>query len=232
MFIIKRNPESKYHDFYEFNKPDMIDKSCIYDRKVESFDGKENNPIVNWFKQKNNFPFFPQNKESFRILLFCGKLYAIADFPVPETICEKKSYFNLEILTLPKKVKPWENNVKKSEIDNLLEINKAQEQKLIEIHRLAKSPIIIVKGFSTYWFHNNKNKVHKIYLNPILSAKEYGMAQGLERIIPPFQAWQMLSMFLTNEMATQKDPIVKLSDKDNIERHGMDPIKSFRKMPR
>jgi hypothetical protein len=54
---------------------------------------------------------------------------------------------------------------------------------------------------------------------------------GFQRVIEPFTAFQEISMFVGGVLTDNRDPPAPVTDKQNVLRHGFDPIYGFRKTP-
>lgn len=92
-----------------------------------------------------------------------------------------------------------------------------------------KTPLEFCSNYKTpVWLgpvYNSKEKGQYITLNPYLSEI------GLARIIPPWQAYQDIRVWLSNQAWPNK-PIPNVSDADLLIAKGFDPKTSFRKQPR
>jgi hypothetical protein len=212
---------SNFHDYYDIGLSYGIDPKCVYNRKTEEIALPEE---LTKKVRNNDRGLFTNNGKGRSLLksdiiLFCGTAYPYIYmdnvlYPTHSTDINRHIYsyehfkeicrgFNLHI---PKHrysmsfLAGYENQYDRF-------FNKEISSELIvEIHKRVKSPVISVKD----------------------STKD-AMLRNIEfaSVIDPYTAFQELSMFLTNVIGIQENPIVEVSNKTKIDKHGFDK-QSFR----
>jgi hypothetical protein len=225
---------SPFHDYYDVGQSSGGDPKRIYNCTTEDISDnkqlqKEISGLIKGFPLVDIF------------LFFCNKLYVSASYSKPTyseeglSTYQKIEKINFDILDIDKLfeqqlyyLRQLRKNLVQSFVDKEKKAFKIQLTSLLQkdfssIHLLTKAPIVSVRS---------KRSNYVIYTNPQISCKDSGIMPGLKSVLPPLEAFQLIEQFVRNELAQQLDPISKLSDEDNIIRHGMDVKKSFRKVPR
>jgi hypothetical protein len=95
-----------------------------------------------------------------------------------------------------------------------------------QIFQRFKTPAFIIRQKNYVDENINTNESMVIDVNPNLG--EWGFSQ----VVDPYQAWQDISAFITNDLVDDKwKEILKMPDKVLIESHGFDMKYGFRKEP-
>lgn len=231
---------SNFKDYYDSAQGYGIDPKLVYIRKQEDFclearelwswstgygeRKSEYNEKAKIFSYLNAEQILHCDSLGAGIIAFCGKLY-------PFWYNEEATFYNIDEIVKYLKgrmgkftfyhhdkyiIESLLSNEKRTGIFRRLNRytwKKLQEEYNFSVpdsfHLYFKSPIVAVEQ-------------RRILVNPRL--KDYGFA----RIVDPYTAFQEISMFLGNNMATQMDPEVHISDKIRAESKGFDDW-SFRR---
>lgn len=86
------------------------------------------------------------------------------------------------------------------------------------------------------WLSTPCHALHTKFDCPVLLIEKnsitkcpYLRSLGFQRIKDPYTAFQDISMYISGVMAQKQNPMVTISDKSKILKHGFDPIYGFRK---
>jgi hypothetical protein len=93
--------------------------------------------------------------------------------------------------------------------------------RLIEIHRREQTPILRITGVSERWLSEGWYIARQQGNSYLIQADSNLGSLGLASLIPAYDAWQKIDMFLGNEMAVQRDPL-PLDDVYRRDAHGFD----------
>ena len=134
---------------------------------------------------------------------FCGKEYC--GLVVDDFVNSNKCFYGEDLFDFVKK-------------HNLFSIDRGYiiPKNCIEKNVYLDSPIYVINNYDIRSdFKKKDEKYSDIYLNPPLNALQFF------KVMPPIQAFQELSMFISGPMAKQIDP-KPLDDKYRLIAHGMD----------
>lgn len=220
-----------------------IDKTIIYDRETQEFEG-DNIPVI--FERKrgywssisrNKTPFHQMNyhhiKKEFRkicdehtyfIIGFCGKLYIgwklYRVINSDEEVSTEFTYDNEYMIKILED-KSWDGILSDS-------INYVQSFNALQIFRDLKSPVFVYDSDydrKTYYKKRNNNRLSKFIVNPLLKNYEF------YKVFDTVQAFQEVQMFMGGVLGKGEKEIVEVQDKYKITQHGFDYKWSFRKEP-
>ena len=99
------------------------------------------------------------------------------------------------------------------------------------LHLDVDAPILLILAPATFaqpgqaLRHGPTSSQAVVVRNPCLSTL------GMERELPPYTAFQELSQFIAGIMPGQCSPMVKLADRDLVQKKGFDPKYGFRRRP-
>lgn len=98
-------------------------------------------------------------------------------------------------------------------------------------HRAVRSPVFVIRGMSVeeskqFDLHGFRYGEHPYLLESNPQLHQYGFF----RIKDAYTAFQEISMYLGGVMGSEGNPMVKLNDKELLQKHGFDNW-SFKKMP-
>jgi len=218
---------SKFHDYYD--KVGFYSDEPLWIRKTETLYFQKTKKSIFSYNQLcfldnmiHDLPkpylvsyrgYIHNHYQRYKILLIGGKLkvfyiscdnkpFFIHDYTLyMESICEHDIVNN--------RYTPFNNKVLK-EWFNRFNI----EEKLIDIHLILNSPLIQIN----YTFDRDicieKNPCLKLY--------------NLQKLIHPFEIWQDIEMFLSNQMAQKEIEMPDFGDEIKRDYHGMDEW-SFKK---
>jgi len=225
---------SKFHDYYDVVQREGSDRSLVYLRHLEQYDGHNKKlpaAIAAWNKfEREQLPHnktFRNNSKTcskteiwFGLALFAGKIY-----PYGRVVRE-----NLEVGLPP--------------IPDVYVYDPAELAQYAEEHKTVLFP-----KQRWHWYENGEAKFNEFfalsgsdrYHETALTEKLVvvfsnggfvnvnGRLADIEfyRVMPTWQAFQELSMFLGN-IAAPNNPMVVISDQSMIAKHGFDKW-SFRK---
>lgn len=221
---------SKFKDYYDVGLQYGIDPNCKYVRTTETFYyGDEKWDIINKML-RTHYQFNWYEKLLYQhFILFCGKIYFCAEFydgpPMKHTsifvynyesllkYCEVYNNTTLLNRVTKERHSKWSISAK----DSFSQFPSNKKDKLIQFSIDIGSPIMM------YTADKYIDKSTAI-LNPCL--KDVGFFKAVD----PVTAFQELSMFISGVMGGQAPPMVQISDKVRLEKHGFDSVKSFRNM--
>lgn len=210
---------SEFHDYYDTALGQGIDKTIVYNREVKEFFDTTlllDYNIENGDLFQNNRSGLKVRKTTWHIIGFCGRTYVCLRVETSSKsstyLDQKEFYFGLECLKYLRE----DRDLKKT-YDFITKIHGKEN---IELFFKYKSPVFIYTPEIQSMIWNNKTT--KIILNPIL--KEYKFF----KIFDTFTAFQEIAMFISGVLGSNREPELKLTDKDKIIQHGFDTKWSFR----
>ena len=226
---------SKFHDYYDSCRVYGADPKLIYIRKTEEIDISWNlhhekkqlelleaiKPLTDILKAMPCFSrIYRINDDLKGIIAFCGRAYPFYRLDnyhytfekvlqcIENQVKESTSKYLKETLehlnrtpTRPYKCDQRHSHLNKDSwkyFSNETDLNLPDS-----VHAYLKSPVIAIE-----------NKT--ITINPMLS--KYNFASQID----PFTAYQELSMYIGNNLATQMDPEINISDEIRAESKGFD----------
>jgi len=227
---------SGFKDYYDTCIGYGIDPKLVYVRKTEEIlnikgdDLEFIKPLLNIY---NEMPYLGGNKSrDTGVIAFCGRAYPFYTFFTSHVLTSKFTVY-YELDKLKTAIEQSDSIYKKEYLARFNNNNKAHwygKWKVSgnlnqhnwdsfldntdfnlpdSLHRHFKSPILL-------------KLYDELIINPRLN--QYNFAS----VIDPYQAFQRLSMYVGNNLATQMDPEVHVSDVIKAESHGFDKW-SFRK---
>lgn len=210
---------SSFKDYYDIGLSYGIDPKCVYQRETQEIDVDgygsipefvrliKANERLDWIISSTTYHFYdsPVHPDT-RVFLFCGKVYVYYKMSevfityVPKVFSEYVNLFS----KFPERYKPRttkESNRVQTVINDL-----NAGQSLLDIHRAANSPIIMIDK------HIGRHCIY--WLNPRLYEYKF------QKAVNPYIAFQELSMFMVNVLGIPENPMVPVSDKSKMEGHG------------
>ena len=163
------------------------------------------------------------------ILGFCGKLYPVVQikqsYPLPDLV---KSYYSLEDFknSVYGQSIDWNKKKKRTwgfrwfsygflDVEDLDTFFSQDLSKLSNLFSKYNCPVFL---------YGQWNQKYEVRLNPTLKDLEFFKVQN------PFTCFQELSMYIGGVLKQPDRPMVEITDKDRISKHGFDKY-SFRKLP-
>jgi len=238
---------SKSSDYYDIGLRQGIEPKCVYVRKTRemTYEGPTaDNP--DWLRLafgNEAFASLVQDLDRRKwdadgdyvdevVVLFCGQLYlgvryggsyhwsfadliaAIAagpDCPAKRVLAEKRKNERAWFLPRYRELEgAW----------NLADSLNGNRRLLDEVSIGAGTPILAFRPARDEGARWNRFRT-RVILDPVL--KELGFAS----VLPPYQAFQELSMYLTNVITIPENPTCEVSDADKAAKHGYNEL-SFR----
>lgn len=225
---------SKFKDYYDSAIGQGIDPNLIYLREKKEIKVKNNpdDPAVgeissSWFHRST---LIDSSYYSFHAYLlgFCGKIYPMI---YVKKVGEDKGecFYKFETfkdsvygksIDGDKKMRRWmrsqmngiSTQVSTSNIEDFFNQNTSR---LTSVFAEYNTPVFL---------YGRWNQHKEIRTNPTLKNFEFYKVQD------PFSCFQELSMFVGGVLKSPEKPMVELTDKDRIAKHGFDKH-SFRKLP-
>ena len=227
---------SKFKDYYDNISAQYLDKDIVYMRKTRwhQFTRNEKRPLGHLYLFNYELTMASEKFDVLQeIIGFCGELYPVISFKtkdVRETM--KACFYNFEQVAEfylenkldddPRNLKydyrRWTRNSSKSRLNEYHNFFARQEinQGVIDLFEKFQTPVFILR-------HKDKSDL-EIEMNPML--RNY----NFQKIKDPFSAHQELYQFISAKLHQPERPMVQISDKDKIYKHGFDKF-SFRKLP-
>lgn len=246
---------SKFHDYYDCIQKQAMDRSVLFLRDQKKFhvESKEDKEIVkcvprdligecaSWQDARNGYSC------TLFLLGFCGDLFPGVKFSIsPKRFYEPHSNVFLWTAYRPEEyMTAFESYGEKSCIWNYHRFYSHSEGLRKEIDewlttctlsthfwwkkKFERTNLPEIQG----WFQKYKIPMfmvnipdYYVVFNPCLKDVRFFS------VMSPEQAFQKIQQFLTNDLADQRDGIVKpVPEKDRLIGHGFDPKWSFRKEP-
>lgn len=211
---------SKYKDYYDgVVKSTGVDKSVIYDRKeivhnIIPIFFKKNDHIIDLTKIRNK----KDTLASLYVIGFCGKLYVGAKIITINSWfqSDKSIDYIYDIDLISNNFEIWDSRKSVKNIINIVN-NINARQIFIEYN----TPVFIY-DLNYYNCENWRFFDEKFIINPPLNKYKF------YKIFDTYQAFQEISMFISNILVSDKKIMVDIEDKYKIEQHGFDKW-SFRK---
>lgn len=98
--------------------------------------------------------------------------------------------------------------------------NVAKDTELLEIFHKYETPV-----FSIIRIKQNWNSPDTLRLNPFLDEFQF------QKVKNPVEAFQQITAYISGVLGTSRNPVVTISDKDQVYKKGFDPKYGFRKRP-
>jgi len=241
---------SKFHDYYDIGLSYGIDDTIHFDRQTTQikYNGKDVDDLLNtqcfcnqpyhyiqcqtpWLRPQYSLP--AQLEIARHIILFCGKQYNVIQLSVDasfntdkylklvnerqhlrDRLVELKQTELVSGIDAPTTKYLWRVPVGKKLV-NWLDNPTLSSQKIDDIHRQFKSAIVVLSA------PIRLNDPWLVTINGCLGDI------GFMQIVDSFTAFQQISMYLSNQLATENKPPVVLQDVDKVKKHGFDK-QSFR----
>jgi len=226
---------SKFHDYYDSVQSYGTDDT-LYVRKTETI---ENESIYNYFKdildkatttmyRDLHFGVFI---DEVTVILFCGKVYTLLVCRTPKksrghiqtfdhhVLYDTDSFSKLINKKDKKAVKEfnnsrsWRANTRRK-LDKFFSYSGSIYGDALELHFEYKTPIIKL----------SKDPRNGISIEKDSELKRYKFF----KVLDTYTCFQELSMFISGVMGGQCPPMIEISDKVRLEKHGFDKW-SFRK---
>jgi hypothetical protein len=227
---------SNFHDYYDGVRGYGSDPRLVYVRETKEIEEPNLETIAPLLYIANKMPYW--NEGSRGVVAFCGRAFPfytyhsatvyslqelkkiIRSMPLPSDYLENTKAL-LESLGNAR----FRREYKYRYLHYYGQLNETSWNKFTkdmdlslddDFFRTLNAPVVLIEP---------SGRDCNLVLNPRLN--KYNFASQRD----PYTAYQELSMFLGNNMATQKDPEVHISDKLRAENHGFDKW-SFRKRPK
>lgn len=195
---------SAFRDYYDSIKVYGIDKTVVYNRKIEKMDFKKGPRMYSiGFFQKEPF-------QGTRIIGFCGKLYPLL----------QKN--NVIIYDKKHALSSIKENYYSREVSECFGEALTNPQ-LLKIFTQYKVPVFIYGDYLDGKYTRGESK--QLILNPKL--KDW----GFQSVQDPVTAFQNIYMYISGVIGIPESPMVKINDKEMAKKKGHDSPYSFRKPP-
>lgn len=220
---------SKFRDFYDIGLQYGVDPHCKYIRKTEEIyrDDPRHDEIARTIgAYGGDTPSKYDNVSAYHRVLFCGKMFLCVEIyggPEDSFFYTYDSLYRfakargnrdlLKDVTGVNANRFWKHKTIEQVFYNY---PTDRVEQLVDISIEFGSPII---QLTTGHYRDDV-----VRLNPCLNNIKF------VKVLDPFTAFQELSMFISGIMGGQAPPMVEISDKVRLEKHGFDKIKSFRNM--
>ena len=232
---------SKFHDYYDGCMAYGVDPKCIYLRELKETDNKKEWPpglglraSLKAHKSTGFYDYLSTHYET-GCVWFCGQSFPFIIFiRVINYLTSERIYcYNMEQLeealleygSKQEKIfylnPPKKRFATKEKFKAFFAENKYSEKEVTELLCKLGMPCLAWTETAS-WIKSGD----RLFLNPILKIFQF------YRIKDPFQAFQDLSMFISGIMGGQAPPMIPISDKIRLEKHGFDSKWSFRKKVR
>lgn len=110
-------------------------------------------------------------------------------------------------------------------------VHEAYNTLIRDIHFYSKSPIIKVSDVQKSMMRVYNKKKSNVYNCTIFKDTNLKSCKFF-KVVDPYKAYQDLDMFISGVMGGTCPPMIQISDKIKIEKHGFDSTTSFRNMKR
>ena len=233
---------SKFHDYYDGCMRHGIDMTCIYQREMKEYSHEKDFPILFglnaplMWKKPSEYRFWERAYDH-GIVWFCGKVYP---------------YIVLTGAKIPTPAYPQFERVycytPEQAVEIILAHGSKEEKARLDLKRRARfgkaisNRELIHRFFLFNSEHSEKSTVDtlcklgvpvlhfepshpRLILNPCLKDIQF------YKVFNPYAAYQELAMFVSGVMGGQAPPMIPVSDKVRLEKHGFDKW-SFRKKVR
>lgn len=245
---------SKFRDYYDSalaHGADMalvyaretVERQCVYDALGETLDMKT---APRAESHDGTRRWGPAGSTSFEddltpcVLLFCGKAYPLIErgrtwngpgeglWTLEAVDAAAEEMFKPEVFAryMNTKRSPYDligrRQFVRTQVEDFL-AGTVPDERVGEIHHIHQCPVILYRAGTRY----SKGEVAghgDTILNPCLRDL------GFFRIKDAYAAFQEISMYLGGVLKTNENPMVSISDKDKVAKHGMDEW-SFRRPP-
>jgi len=208
---------SKFHDYYDIGLGLSHDTNLNFVREPREVELSSVNKLSSKGDQETLrlsklLPrYYLRDRWRVNIIGFCGKLYPCVTHP---TYPDLHLYSLAEVDNFQKgrlDFGKWRKSFYRKDFEKLFKIYEAIED--LEAFIANRSPIVLLTEVSYNKFKASWN----------VKLQDY----GFERIIPPYEAFQAIEMFMSN-LALPEKPIPPQSDLQKVESHGFDKKISFR----
>lgn len=237
---------SDFKDYYDIGHSLGSDQSIVYKRFKKTVKDIRNLPTRNYGNPTKYGPKIPDEvviTDRF-IIGFCGKiyplykclvnvknlprcfyLYSLEEFDKLITQTSKKTqeeYYKKKIWYF------WAGIHRKKIKESFDEIHK-QQNNFAHLFQEYKTPIFIAseqdRGIRTfsYRMYGRLETISKLELHGYLKQYQF------YKIFDPYQAFQEIQMYITNELCDKEDKIPQVDDKTMVGAKGFDEKWSFRK---
>ena len=242
---------SKFHDYYD-GLNDGSDQEHVWRRETSSFLVEQDDPFFfdrDWelsiyyqmaplfvpnatprYSKSGTFLRFDHDEYRRSLLFFCGQVFPLVI--LADAVCWTFEEFETQI-DLPNRPfnKQWERD-RKSVYANARKMFSLDSlpARYTTLNLRHKCPVLLLDIQEqdlgpTRERHNYQDLYRvRITLNPRLADLKF------QRVVPPYETFQRIEMYLYNELAEQVDPPVEISDEQRRDAHGFDKF-SFRKPP-
>lgn len=236
---------SKFHDYYDSVRAWGADPKTVYIRKTFEFLSSSNeyqnihNKTIDKFLELYPLP----NQQSYGIyidriflIIFCGHIHPCIVYQININWEIKKTEFCYDIDSVSKFIKKYGTKKDYANFNKPRKVRKyygfkrirAYKESLKEFYDLSnQKDNSLIKlhcdiGYPVFIIEPNSKEFPLVY-NPIL--KDY----KFYKVSDVHQTFQELSMFISGIMGGTAPPMVEISDKIRLEKHGFDSKLSFRK---
>jgi len=209
---------SKFHDYYDpVGKTTGVDKTIVYNRTraelpVELVQKVHISAGGSWTRSRGEYRRRP--KYNFHLIGFCGRIHLCIH-------CE--AYDDQKGKVIPAR---WAHDQK--EVQALVDKHffsrwSSVKQGLDEMVRSPELLGLFAKHKVPVWQIGMLNSYdHRLVLNPCLKALDF------QTVIDPYTAFQEIMMYISGVLGTPSNPMVAVSEKTKVAKHGFDKW-SFRK---
>ena len=227
---------SSFHDYYDIGMQYGQDELVTWVRETESIkcDTQALGIYPSWFKsytigtKKHRFSVKPA------YLAFCGKV-------IPLHIGTECDYYNMK----QSSKSPIYEYSKDGMINRFLKWLERHGENLSDMKYMGDEKDYDYlhggKGLDQLdqWLNTPCHKLHSMFDCPVLLISENNMVKcpnlskiSLQLVKDPYTVFQEIGMYISGVMGQKCNPMVTLSDKSKVLKHGFCPKYGFRKRPK
>jgi hypothetical protein len=197
---------SKFNDYYDSVQNQGFDKDCLYLRESKRIQIKSSFELG--YRTQSGLI-----QVNYALLGFCGEIYYIV-----ETYDMESGALDYGVYTKPQIIEKLKGKKKKYffSLDRDLLFANQDESKLKELFHTHQAPLFLITR------DKENSNIQNIDLNPSLKKLNF------QKTKDPFTAYQEIYQYVSGVLNSPENKMVKLSDKDKIDKHGFDKW-SFRK---